>query len=434
MLRFLLPLGLAVFYFSPSSAQTVDVGAVSVVKGEADQPPYITQPTVALTLEMALKQAFEANPALLAAAHESAAERATITQAQLFPNPHISTQIEDTRRATRVTTLQLNQLIELGGKRDARVEAAERGGDVALATLAAKRADVRAEVELAFVDLLTAQQRLQLAEHSMALAGRVTVAAARRVMAGKVSPVEESKARVAEAEVRLLLLQARSDLTMARQRLAATWGDAGALFESVVGDLSLLPALPSLTALTRALVNSPVMLRERSALGRRQALLEVERRRRIPDVTVSLGVKRAEELARDQAVLGLSIPIPLFDRNQGNVLETLRRTDKARDELVATELHLTVALAQAHAGLSVARQTVDALRSEILPGAHTAYDVVTRGFELGKFNFLEVLDAQRTLIQAELQHLRALSDAHRAAVEIERLLGGLPAVSSLANR
>ena len=428
MLRFLLPLGLAVVYFSPSSAQAVDIGATNVAEGGAGHSLYTTP---ALTLEMALARALDANPELLAAVHESAAERAIITQAQLLPNPHISTQIEDTRRATRVTTLQLNQQIELGGKRDARIEAAERGGDVALAVLAAKRADVRAAVGGAFFDLLTAQEQWRLAENSMALAGRATVAAARRVAAGKVSPVEEGKARVAEAEVGLLLLQAQSDLAMARQRLAATWGDSEAQFESVAGDFSVLPSLPPLTALTRALVNAPVMLRERLALERRQALADVERRRRTPDVTVSLGVKRDEALARNQAILGLSVPIPLFDRNQGNVLETLRRTDKARDELVATELHLTVALAQAHAGLSVARQTVDALRREILPGAQTAYDLVTRGFELGKFNFLEVLDAQRTLIQAEFQHLRALSDAHRAAVEIERLLGGLPVVSPL---
>ena len=117
------------------------------------------------------------------------------------------------------------------------------------------------------------------------------------------------------------------------------------------------------------------------------------------------------------------VPLPLFDRNQGNVLESLRRTDKARDELSATEIRLDNELAQAFEKLNTSRQEAEALQKEILPGAKSAYDAAVTGFEFGKFAFLDVLDAQRTLLQTKSQYLRALSDAHRAAAEIDGILG-----------
>jgi cobalt-zinc-cadmium efflux system outer membrane protein len=156
----------------------------------------------------------------------------------------------------------------------------------------------------------------------------------------------------------------------------------------------------------------------------------VEKSRRIPDVTVSMGVKKNGETGSNQAVVGLSIPFPMFDRNQGNILEALRRTDKARDELAATEIRLDGELAQAYERLSTARQEAEALQRDILPGAQSAYDAATTGFEFGKFNFLDVLDAQRTLLQARSQYLRTLSEAHNAAAEIDRILGE----ATLANK
>lgn len=218
-------------------------------------------------------------------------------------------------------------------------------------------------------------------------------------------------------------------MSTARKRLAATWGNPSPRFERAEGSVETLPTLPALGELNTRLANAPSLVRARLEVNRRQALAQVERTRRIPDVTVSLGTKRNEELGRNQAILGISIPIPVFDRNQGNLLEALRRTDKARDELIATEVRLSGELAQAHERLNAARQEVDTLQNDILPGAQSAYDAATKGFELGKFSFLEVLDAQRTLLQAKSQYLRTLTEGHRAAAEIERVLGNASSVT-----
>ncbi len=433
MRRHLLPLGLAALFFNPSFAQTVDAGRGGTYETGNVRTPRAAEAAAPLTLKAALELAFGANPELSAAGRELEAIEATIVQAQARPNPEIATLLEDTRRATRTTTLQLNQPIELGGKRAARIGAAERSRDAASLELEAKRSEVRAVVVAAFFDVLVAQERLRLAQASVELAQRATTAASRRVTAGKVSPVEETKARVAEAGVRVELTLAASELTTARKRLAATWGNPAPRFESAEGSLEALPPLPALADLNSRLTASPNLLRARIEVERRQALAEVERSRRVPDLTVSLGAKRNEELGLNQAILGVSIPIPIFNRNQGNLLEALRRTDKARDEQSAAEIRLSNEMAAAYERLSTARQEVESLQRDILPGAQSAYDAATKGFELGKFSFLEVLDAQRTSFQAKSQYLRALAEAHRSAAEIERILGETSPNATLAS-
>lgn len=432
MRRHLWPLGLAVLFYNPSFAQTIDAAHSGTVELSRVSAMRDAAPAAALTLKIALERAFDANPVLSAAQRELDAIEATIIQAQVRPNPEIAAYIEDTRKATRSTTLQLNQPIELGGKRSARIGAAERARDAAAAELAAKRAEVRAGVVVAFYDVLVAQERLRLAQASVELAQRASSAAARRVTAGKVSPVEETRARVAEAGVRVELAIATSELATARKQLVSTWGDLSTNFARAEGELTALPPLPDLAELNARLAASPNLLRARIEVERRLALTEVERSRRVPDLTVSLGARRNEELGLIQAILGVSIPIPVFNRNQGNLLEALHRTDKARDELSAAGIHLSNEMTLAYERLSSARQVAGMLQQEILPGAQSAYDAATKGFELGKFNFLDVLDAQRTSFQAQSQYLRALAEAHRSAAAIQLILGEASPSSTLA--
>ncbi len=394
-------------------------------------PALAKEPTGTLTLSTAIDLALTANPELSAATNELRAVEGAVIQAGILPNPEISTLVEDTQnKATRTTTVQISQLIELGGRRAARIVSAERGRDVASADLVAKRQSIRASVVGAFFDVLVAQERILQTEDLLGLAQRATQAASRRVTAGKISPVEETKARVAEASARVELNQAKGDLVAARNRLAATWGSKTPRFGQVEGRTDNLPEILSADEIDRRLNNSPVLARARHEADRFAALADVERSRRIPNVTVSLGSKKVEELGRNQTIVGVSIPFPIFDRNQGNVHEALRRADKARDEFSATEVRLSSEVTQNQERLKALVVEAQALQSEILPGARSAYDAASKGFELGKFSFLEVLDAQRTFFQARAQYLKSLSEAHRTAAELERVLGSTNSMSS----
>jgi len=429
MMKLLLPLGLAAIIFNPLLALEMrSLSNYEAVEGNALR---VTEPVAALTLKAALELAYGANAALATARRELEAVSGSILQAGLRPNPRVDALIEDLRPENRLTAIYVNQPLELGGKRPARIAAAERRRDVASAELNAMRAEIRAAVMVAFFDVLVAQERLLLTQGLVELSQRATTAASRRVTAGKVSPVEETKARVAEASVRVELSQAATSLKMARKRLTAIWGNTTPRFERAEGKVEALPALPTLKDLAARLANAPGLARAQLEVNRRQALVEVERSLRVPDVTLSLGGRRNAEIGLNQALLGISLPIPVFNRNQGSILEALRRTDKARDELSGTETRLNNEIAQALERLNVARQEIEILLREILPGAQSAYDAATKGFIMGKFSFLEVLDTQRTLFQAKSQYLRALAEAHRSAAEIERVLGEAPDNSTL---
>lgn len=367
-----------------------------------------------LTLEAAIQRAVDHHPGVRAASRERDIAAGQRLQAGAMPNPELSYLSEGIRHAGRTTTILLSQAIELGGKRGARITLAERERDIATLDLFDARSQLRFEVVSAFFDVLAGQQAGELAQASLALAQQVTSIVGKRVTAGKVSPVDATRARVAEASAKIELSQATAALTLARIKLAATWGSVAPEADALVA-----PAAPFGTAPVPGA--SPQIARARGEAVRQQAMADVERSRRIPDLTLSLGTKRDEQSGVRQAVVGVAIPLPLFDNNQGNLLSALRRTDKARDALLAVENDVAVSLAQATLRRDAAMEELAILEADILPGAQSAYDASTRGFELGKFSFIDVLDAQRTLFQAKNQALRALAASHRAAAEIDRI-------------
>ena len=388
----------------------------------ASKSDITSQEPAVLTLPVAEGLAMSANAELAIATRELEATEGGVIQGGARPNPELAFLLEDTRRETRTTTLQLNQPIELGGKRSARLAAAGRTREIAAVELDLRRAEIRALVTANFFDVLAAQERIRLAQEVANLAKRATEVAAKRVASGKVPPLEETKARVTEANVRLDLSLAQSELRTARQRLASTWGNPLPRFERAEGRLEPLPALPSAESMNARLAESPHLKRAKIEIQRRKSLADLERAKRTPDLTVSLGAMRAAELGRNQVLLGLSIPIPVFDSNRGNQFTALKLTDKARDELVAMQIRLASETQAALERLAAARNAADTLKRDVLPGAQNAYDVATKGFELGKFNFLDVLDAQRTLFEAKSQYLRAVAETHRANAEIDRLV------------
>lgn len=389
------------------------------------------EPVASLSLDAAIQLALDANPDIAIAKREREAVTGAQVQAAVRPNPSISAFMADTRSATRETTIQLNQPFELGGKRAARMEAADVRYDAADASIAAKSAEIRAAVISAFYEVLVAQERALLAQSSLQLAQRARDAASKRVLAGKVSPVEETKSKVAESGVRIELSQALSQLSIARKRLSSLWGNPTPRYTEVAGEVEGLPAVTDLENLHTMLASSPAIKRARLEVEQRDAIARLEKAKRIPDLTVSMGARRNEDLGLNQAVLGVSIPIPVFDRNQGNLQEAMSRTDKAKDELLALQVQQSNLLAAAYERLTAAQQEIGMIRNDILPGAQSAYDAAVKGFEFGKFGFLDVLDAQRTFFLARSQYLSSVLRGHQAFAEIERLVGDIqhPAIA-----
>ena len=376
-----------------------------------------------MTLAVAWDKALAANPGLQAARYGAAATEGAIVQSKARPNPELAFTQEDTRSDTRSSTFQINQLIELGGKREARMRMAEGEKAAAQASVFETQAALRYQLVTYFNELLLLQQRVQFASKTHALTVLATDAAEKRVQAGKVPPLEASRAQVAQANAALELQQAESLIVVAQQNLASLWGGSAAEVGVASGDFYVTEEAPTADQLESLLEEAPAMLLARQTLEQSRAASELERARRVQDPTVSVGVKRAREVGRNQVVLGVSIPLPLFDRNAGNQLQALRKVDQAEQRLQEQRLQLQAQVFSARQQWLSSHRQLGLLKSQIIPTAQSAYDVAVRGFTLGKFNFLDVLDAQRTLFESQRQLLDQLMASHKAHAEINRLLG-----------
>jgi len=388
--------------------------------------PAWAQPS--LTLAEALERARQSNPELRALTLEASAVDAAGRQAAVLPNPSLEYLREGKTSDGGSSTVQLSIPLELGGKRAARMEAAQAGSRAAALDLAVGRARIEAEVVAAYQQAWLAQQHVALATQVSETGRRSSDAAARRVLAGKVSPVEEARARVAEANWRIEGVAAQRELDEARIRLASLLGRTGSDIGALAAPASPAAAGLAGTQLEDLIDSAPAIERAVAEVEAGKASLRMERAARMPDVSLIVGSKRSEGPERDrvrQNIIGLSVPLPLFNRNQSAVLAAQRRAEKAGAELEATRQRIRAEAMQAHARMQAALQQERLVREDVLPGAQYAADAAMKGFEAGKFNYVEVLDAQRTWVQAQGQHLRAVSDFYRARADLAKLVGNL---------
>ncbi len=399
--------------------------------------PVFANATDSVTLRDAVALALLHNPELATFAWETRAREARVLQANRLPNPVFGLDLEDiggSRLRSGVagneqtiqpqTTVRLGQLIELGGKRAARRDLAARTRDLAAWDFEAARIDVLTQVTQAFIDVLAAQEMVALTGQTTQLVERVRRSVAARVVAGVVSPIEETRADVAVATVRVESNRALGLLEASRRRLASYWGAVEATFPGVIGDLGVAPPPPpSITAVRTRVAENPDLARWAVEILQREAAVAAERSKRLPDVTLSAGYRRFTDLDANAFVVGASVPLPVFDRNRDGIEEARSRLGKAYQERRAAEARISARLAEAYRALASAYAEVTALRTTVLPGARETFAAISEGYRLGKFGYIDVLDAQRTVIAAGAQYLRALSDYHKAVADVERLIG-----------
>ncbi|MAB98781.1 MAG: type I secretion protein TolC [Pseudomonadaceae bacterium] len=376
-----------------------------------------------ITFDEALAQALSENPEFAAAQWNTGIAQGARTQAGLIPNPELSWSVEDTHRDSRITSIQVSQQIELGGKRGARIDVSERDQDAVAIEFERKKNTLRAEVIRAFYSALRAQEGLQLSTQSLELASRGLQVVEGRVKAGKASPIEVSRAQMQLSEIQLELNRAQLNRSNAYKQLALVTGATTPNFDYVEGDLERLPDLPSKADMLARITDTADLRLASMQIQRTESSLELEKSQRIPDINVSVGSQYDEGLGERVNLLGLSVPLPLFNRNQGNVMAAAQEANRARDLRNATELRLRAEAKQAFEQWISARSEVDSISGTLLPTAKQAVEGAVRGFEMGKFAFIDVLDAQRTLVSMRSQYLNSLDEAISAWVSLEKIYG-----------
>jgi cobalt-zinc-cadmium efflux system outer membrane protein len=388
------------------------------------------EPVGVLNLCRALELALMHNPELATVSHGVRAAEGGARQAAVLSNPELELEVGEfggsggrKGYAAAETTVRLNQSVELGGKRGIRQRIARSEARLAGWDYEAKRLDVLTQTKKAFVDVLLAQGQLALAESLLVVAEDVRKAAAERVKSGKVPLLEETKAGVEVAAARIARDRATRDLDTARKRLAASWGGTKPVFKEVGGDMDAVADVPPLEKLSVLLDVIPEVARWNEEVAKARGSLALAQATRIPDIGVSAGISRFEEDSAYAGTLGLSLPLPLFDRNAGGILAAKHQAIRAEYEQRAARLRATADLVEAYSRLETARTEALTTKAELLPGAQQAFDAAQTGYREGKYGHLEVLDTQRTLNEARTRYLDVLAAYQKAVADVERLTG-----------
>lgn len=414
--------------------QNVPVYRPTSSAGRAPDSSFADTPDT-LTLQRAVSLALLHNPDLAAFAWETRAREGRAAQAGRLPNPHLSVLAEDfggkalsdatavPTGVQRQTTLQLSQLVELGGKRLGRQRLATRDIELAEWDFEAARINVLTNVTYAFVDVLEAQEFVALTTRTEQLVAQVEQSVGARVVAGVVSPIEETRAQVSRATARVERTRAERALASSRSRLAAFWGRTSASFPAAIGRLDTIADVPTLESLRLRLQQNPDLARWGTEIMLRRDAVSLEQALRIPDLSIIGGYRRFPDVSFAAYLLGVSLPLPLFNQNSGAVDEAKSRLSKVYEQRRGAEARVATSLADAYRALSSAHDEALELRQTVLPGSRQTFEAVAEGYRLGKFGLIDVLDAQRTMIAAGTQYLRTLAEYHKAVAEVERLIG-----------
>ena len=389
--------------------------------------------TTPLTLERAVAAALAGNPELHSFEFQIHVQDARARQAGLRPVTELTLELENAlgtgeyRGAESVeATLALSQVIELGGKREARVAAANAGRGVLDVERQARQLDVLAEVTRRFIEVASRQEHLRLTGTARDLAQQTIAATEKRVNAAKSPHAELDRAHIALDRADLAERRAAAGLDAARQQLAASWGEsrpviAGIPFGMVEANLYHLPPTGDYTELLGRLNASPDFLRFASEARLRDAELRLAASMRKPDLTLAGGVRRLQ-YSRDQALVA-SFSVPLFS---GRRAESLVAEAQARRDLLGADRQIALVRAQAtlfqlHQELSYAVLEAERLTSDILPRSDEALKETEYAYERGRYSYLELVDAQREYLELQGALIDAATDAHQLRAEIERL-------------
>ena len=387
------------------------------------------QPQVPLTLETAIDLSLNHNPLLAASGYQIKAQHAAARQANLLLNPELSFDVENLGGNGSLSggelqefTVGFSQLIELGGKRSKRVRVATAELESVRSANESRRQDVIRATSLRFFRILANQERLLVSDSLLATANQFFESVRARRMAGKVSTLVERRANLQLTTAQIQRADAAKNLSISWNDLRALWGGFQDSSTVAIGEMEQVMRVPLIESLALRLEQHSEVIRSRSLVEVQRAVVALERSRAIPDPTVTIGARRIRELGSTGAVASVSIPLGLFNRNQGSIESAHHEVAVAEAMLKATQTDLYAQLHNLYAEVVAARNEALILDQRALVDAMENMNATVAGYTDGKFDLLTVLDAQRVLLSISTRHIDALERFHHSRIELERLI------------
>ena len=390
----------------------------------------MTEPTGVLTLRQALALTLMKNPVLKVYSLETRAADARALQRGLRPNPELGIEIENAGGTGALsgfdsaeTTIAIRQLIELGNKAEKRRKVAALEKELAGYDYEARRIEILTDTGKAFIELLALQEKTNLLAELVEVSQQTLGSVSLRAEAGKDSPLEKTKASVALSNVQIEYKQALKELEHAKKTLASFWGNEQPIFTQAQGQLDAVTDIPEIETLKQTLMSHPQLARWDTEIARNKAAAELAKSESVPDLSIGGGIRRFNEIDDNAFVLGISIPLPLSDRNQGGRMEAAATLSKSYEQQRAARIAAMNQFDRLYTELSISLDQIKALRASVLPATQELFEASQEAYTQGKIDYLNVLDAQKTYFVSQTQYLGALAVYHKAKTDMEGLIG-----------
>ncbi|MDX1975874.1 MAG: TolC family protein [Rickettsiales bacterium] len=381
----------------------------------------------AFTLDNAITKALADSPRLKAFNSNVAAAKGELRQSGAWENPEIGVEAENIAGDRNYkgfdsaeVTYGLSQTLQIGGKISARENIAGKGLEIASLDYQSAALDVIRDVTTAYAEAIAAQENVRLAKEQKELAEDVLKSVSVRVGAAAAPLIQKSRAEVEAATALIAYERTLKDRDIIFKNLATLLGqdelnvelDSAAFYAT---------SKPDVITTEEKLNTNPEYQKLNTALEQSRARLDLEQANAIPDPRLSVGMRDFRDSGDKAFILGVSLPIPVFNANRGNI-------EKARSEISKTESDNRHAILMMSTEMKKAKQQMEAayfqaktLNEKILPSADKAFRLAREGYGLGRFPYIEVLDAQRSLFDVKQQRIAALKEFHSSKAQVERL-------------
>ena len=397
--------------------------------GETPTKMITDKPDDPLTLDWALDASINNHPSLGATWHEIQARKGQAQQAALPANPTLFGEIEEfggsgdySGSDAMSSRLGISQEFQLGGKINKRVREAEAAIRIADFEHQIELVAIKAQVEKRFFEVFALQELLGLQEEQVVLIRKAHDVVVKRVKVGDTSSLDLAKSQVELAMAEVEIEQTRRELEAAKYVLASSWGAQFPHFSTISAQYKPIPNYTE-QELKEAIKQSPAWYLMEAQWAGADAYLNLAVAERSPDLELAGGIQNFNDTNDHAFFLGLSIPLPLFNRNQGGIAEAKALSRKVHYESEAELLALYTELQEAWQSLSSSRKAVQSLESRVLPVAQNAYESINKAYKAGELDILSLLDAQRTWVETRRTHLIMLQELERSRIEIERIIG-----------
>ncbi|MFA8342810.1 MAG: TolC family protein [Rhodothermaceae bacterium] len=383
---------------------------------------------ISLSVETAVDIAIKNNPELKILRKNIKAFQAVKLQQGLLSNPELEIEagnIFGTKNYKGFDgseiTFSLSQNIMLAGKISKREKVAEM--DIVLAEwdYEEKRVELLTEIRKTFTNALSLQQLVYKNKELLEISEKLIADLKKRVKAGKVSPVEISRSKIIKNSLQTEIRKIEALYQDVVTELASLINDPNFVIQSLKGKLNTGVILPDYSSLISKLENNPKLKRFSSEYNKQESVIVYEEAKATPDLTISMGIKNLAEAKANAFVLGASMPLPLFDKNQGSILEAKIRLDQKKEEFQNVKNKLTLRLNLLFNRLVTLLKVEEKFNNETIPEAKKVFAEIKKGNMAGLFTSLDVLDAQRTLFEIQNDYLINKKDIQMTLAEIEGL-------------